>query len=197
MVKVVTLAPQQPLNVAAADDGIVFDPVNIPPAKEGSESEVAVHTYVWAKDPLKTLEAEIWSYETFVKDNLHKWVGTAANRASYEDVDKWREIYVNTGIQNGSAPDAPQSPSARIEQALRRTSQDEALHNNQNRALHDQQSIGNTNEYVFGHAMLKYFCFEDGYININNGPFTFCSLIFTIQPWHLYNIRHQFLIDCC
>lgn len=169
------LAPPQSLNIAAADDGIVFDPVNIPPTQDGSKSEVTVLTYVWVKDPLNTLEPELWSYETFVKDNLHKWVGSEVDRASYLEVDKRIERNTPT-IQDDVDQTALEDPSARIQQLVDSPSQQHGHQQNENGALQDQQKDEKGSEYVFGHAMLKYFCFEDGYINMNNGLFSFLAL---------------------
>jgi hypothetical protein len=150
--QVATVLPfgeQQPLNAAADDAGIVFESVTAHPPEE--TLHVKAHVYVWNKPPQETLDPAIWSYDTFVKDNLHKWVGSEAYRNSYADVDKAREL---VGIDQSIVAQRMQKTTSASPQDLKSIS-----------------SPGKDQEYVFGHPMLKYFCFEDGYVNLNNGRF--------------------------
>jgi hypothetical protein len=150
--QVATVLPfgeQQPLNAAADDAGIVFESVTAHPPEE--TLHVKAQVYVWNKPPQETLDPAIWSYDTFVKDNLHKWVGSEAHRNSYADVDKAREL---VGIDQSIIAQRMQKTASASPQDLKSIS-----------------SAGKDQEYVFGHPMLKYFCFEDGYVNLNNGRF--------------------------
>jgi hypothetical protein len=52
---------------------------------------VQAQTYIWCK-PLSQLSPEVWSYETFVKQNASKWVGPDANREEYMILEERREL---------------------------------------------------------------------------------------------------------
>lgn len=181
---VVTVHPfgeQRSLDAAADDAGVVFEPV------EHSQTGKKAQTYVWNKPPKDTLDPAIWSYDTFVKDNLHKWVGSTADRASYADVDSVRNVVaaeesiISQRMQKNSLPPT-QKPSAPPPPTTKE-------------------------EYVFGHDMLKYFCFEEGYINLNQGSYGTCprpvfeaskrvSEEIEANPDHFYRIKlAQKLID--
>jgi hercynylcysteine S-oxide lyase len=152
--QVVTVLPfgeQQPLNAAADDAGVVFESVTAHPPEE--TFHVKAQVYVWNKPPQETLDPVIWSYDTFLKDNLHKWVGSEAHRDSYADVDKAREL---VGMDQSIVA--------------------QRMQKNGSASPQDLKSPGKDREYIFGHPMLKYFCFEDGYINLNNGRFL-CEIL--------------------
>ncbi|KAG8764536.1 mitochondrial Homoaconitase, partial [Serendipita sp. 405] len=87
LVSVNPLADSQPLSVAAADAGVLFDPISNP----WVTASVKAHTYVWVKPAKLTLDPAIWSYDTFVRDNLHQWIGSDASRESYTEVDRRRD----------------------------------------------------------------------------------------------------------
>lgn len=140
-VTVFPLNPAQPLSVAAADDGIVFEPIILPAEDISPTKGKQAHVYVWNKYPVTdTLEPQIWSYETFVKDNLHRWIGGDAVRFTYLDVDNKRE----TIMGKVTAPDQPVD-------------------------LTSNQVTNIEGEYLFGHDMRKHFCFDKGYVNLNHG----------------------------
>jgi hypothetical protein len=53
---------------------------------------VRADTYVWAQ-PTSELRPEIWSYETFVRENAWKWVGDgAADNEDYMEVEERRAM---------------------------------------------------------------------------------------------------------
>jgi hypothetical protein len=148
--QVVTVLPfgeQQSLNAAADDVGIVFEPVTGNSPQE--TSRVKAQVYVWNKSPQGTLDPAIWSYDTFVKDNLHKWVGSGADHTSYADVDNAREV---VGTDQSIVTQRMQKNTSTYPEDPKPVS-----------------TPGKSQEYAFGHKMLKYFCFEDGYVNLNNG----------------------------
>lgn len=71
-------------------------PSTPPPLPKHSElfAPVEVETYVYCM-PLSTVNAELWSFDDFVKNNAWKWVGktpgSEASRESYTEVEKRRE----------------------------------------------------------------------------------------------------------
>jgi hypothetical protein len=42
--------------------------------------------------PLSKLSPDVWSYETFMKQNAHKWVGPESDREDYLVVEQRREL---------------------------------------------------------------------------------------------------------
>ncbi|PVF97291.1 PLP-dependent transferase [Serendipita vermifera] len=166
LVSAIPLGPSQPLNVAAADAGVVFDPVTYPPkdSEEAIASQTKAHVYVWNKSPLlETLEPDIWSYETFVKENLHRWIGNEADRSSYTDVDRRREKF-EAVIREGNVVDMKAADVILREETA--TMVDYPGDSNANADANAAEE-----EYKFGHTMLKYWGFEQGYINLNNGSY--------------------------
>jgi hypothetical protein len=154
LVTVVPLAVQQPLSVTADDDGVVFDSVTYPSKEQIPELGTTAYVYVWNKPPLETLDPEIWSYQAFLEDNLHNWVGEAS-KLSYLDVDNRREAIGRLTAERPTLPVITGSSGISLQ-------------------------LGNTNpasdsnqvEYIFGHAMRKHFCFDEGYVNLNHGMST-------------------------
>jgi len=87
------LSPLTPLN-GPSETVVTFNPEPLPPI-EDLAPPLPCQTYVWTSY-LDELEPELWSYEVFVRDNLHKWVGGGAdNNEYYEEVD--REAGVDDG----------------------------------------------------------------------------------------------------
>lgn len=147
---VIPLKDQQPFSVAADDDGIVFDPVTYPAKEELPKLGIKAHTYAWNKPPLETLEPKIWSYQTFIKDNVHRWVGGEVNRFSYLDVDNRREAIEQITAEQSLPPELPMTGDKLA-------------------VLTNLPGTAEQEEYVFGHGMRKYFCFNEGYRNLNHG----------------------------
>ncbi|TFY82834.1 hypothetical protein EWM64_g1177 [Hericium alpestre] len=85
------LGPLTPLNAATTpkvESSIV--PTSVPPLPPPSElsETVQAQTYIWCK-PITQLRKELWSYETFVKENASKWIGAgAADNKDYAEVDR-------------------------------------------------------------------------------------------------------------
>jgi hercynylcysteine S-oxide lyase len=113
------------------------------PIPESLPPPVTVNVYIWAA-PLSQLQPSLWSYDTFVKEKLHLWVGTRAEETNpdYLEVDKRRKM------QGKIVGVIPEGGEGKI-------------------------NIEETNEYTFGHPMKKYFAFADSYVNLNNGTVTF------------------------
>jgi hypothetical protein len=139
LVKVYPLALVQPLSTV--DGGDVCEPFDLP-----SEFNDAVnaYTYVWAKG-IDTLDPTIWSYETFVREKLTRWLGGEGGK-NYEEVDAQRA----QAILSTTAPTAPQW--------------DEAAEAQIDKVAQEKQD-----EFVFGHGMRKWFGMDPDYINLNNG----------------------------
>lgn len=172
LVSVVPLGTSRLLNEAASDAGVMFESMDI--TSDDQPQTIKAHTYIWNKPPAGTLEPEIWSYETFVRENLHHWIGaegksTDVDRTAYLEVDQWREQNKKSEIErrrerNMSAMEQRNTISAEPEVAIAR-------------ALGAPVGYAPSTvpeaepEYNFGHGMLPYFCFEKGYINLNNGSY--------------------------
>ena len=133
------LALAQPLSTA--DGGDVCEPFDLP-----SESNHAVnaYTYVWAKG-IDTLDPKIWSYETFVREKLTRWLGGQGGK-NYEGVDAQRAQDI-LSTTTATAPQLNEAAEAQIEKI-------------------EQEK---KDEFVFGHGMRKWFGMDLGYINLNNG----------------------------
>lgn len=118
-----------------------------PPKSQEEELDSAAPTlvptdvYIWT-DPLTKLEPLLWSYEAFLRDKSHMWIGNGEQAdAEYLEVDRRRQM------------------DGKI---VRPTSLDRSTKNNHQTNGHDFPN--------FGHEMRdKYFCFEKGYINLNHG----------------------------
>ncbi|KAI0065101.1 hypothetical protein BV25DRAFT_1822215 [Artomyces pyxidatus] len=71
-----------------------FVPTSPPPltATTDLSATLPAETYVW-KAPVSQLEDRIWSFETFVKENAWKWVGSGPDEVEeYGEVDRRREM---------------------------------------------------------------------------------------------------------
>jgi len=139
LVKVYPLAPVQPLSTV--DGGDVCETFDLP-----SEFHHAVnaHAYVWAKG-IDTLDSKIWSYETFVKEKLTRWLDGEGGK-NYEEVDAQR-TQETLSTTAATAPRWNKAAEAQIEKV-------------------EQEKRG---EFVFGRGMRKWFGMDPSYINLNNG----------------------------
>lgn len=139
LVKVYPLALVQPLSTA--DGGDVCEPFDLP---NEFHHAVNAHTYVWAKG-INTLDSKIWSYETFVKEKLARWLSGEGGK-DYEGVDAQRtqETLSTTAAAASRWNEAAEAQIEKIEQQTR-------------------------SEFVFGHGMRKWFGMDPSYINLNNG----------------------------
>jgi hercynylcysteine S-oxide lyase len=109
--------------------------------------------YVWVS-LLNQLEPRIWSYDDFVREKLHRWVGPNADAKEYEaiptddskipkqDFSKGTKVLVASDIQKNLSDDKTGT-----------------------------QYQGKLEEFgkKFGE---KYFCFEKGWLNLNHGKTT-------------------------
>ncbi|KAI9633417.1 pyridoxal phosphate-dependent transferase [Dioszegia hungarica] len=97
--------------------------------------------YVWSDD-IKHLEPSIWDFETFVRDKADVWTGSSTKE--YDDVERHHAEQKSHGTTG--------------EQARNGTASE----------LEGQRKEGYPD---FGHNMLKYWAFKDGYLNFNNGSY--------------------------
>ncbi|CCO29651.1 putative aminotransferase C660.12c [Rhizoctonia solani AG-1 IB] len=82
---IVPLAPISPTLTQTLLSASSSLPVELP-------SALKVETYVWAVETSR-LEPVIWEYNTFVKEKLWKWAGSAADgNEYYEEVDRRRDM---------------------------------------------------------------------------------------------------------
>lgn len=55
------------------------------------ENLVEAQVYIWIA-PLSLLIPELWSYDTFIRDSAHKWVGPGEDvDENYKEVDRRRQ----------------------------------------------------------------------------------------------------------
>lgn len=139
---------RQPVQIVLLSSWRATTGSSTPPPKsqeEGLDSAtptlVPTDVYIWT-DPLSKLEPSLWSYEAFLRDKSHMWIGHGEQAdAEYLEVDRRRQM------------------DGKI---IRPTSLDRATKTNRQTNGHDLPN--------FGHEMRdKYFCFEKRYINLNHG----------------------------
>ena len=63
--------------------------VSVCPLSDGEEP-VSAEVYLWTA-PLSRLEPALWTYEAFLRDKAHRWVGTGAGK-EYEEVERRRAM---------------------------------------------------------------------------------------------------------
>lgn len=103
----------------------------------------SAEVYLWT-DPLSRLSTSLWTFEDFLRDSAHRWVGQeGGERGEYAEVDRRRAMggfITPTGVKE-------------VEEKVRK----------------EQQNGSNQHE-PFGRALAeKYFSFPKGWINLNHG----------------------------
>ena len=88
---------------ATAVEGSLI-PAVLPPLPSADERAPAIpaQTYVWClKDSY--LEKELWSFDEFVRNNAHKWIGPwAEGPDEYEEVDEAKEKLSGEIVPDGN-----------------------------------------------------------------------------------------------
>lgn len=56
-----------------------------------SAAQAQTKVYIWVAD-VDMLEAGLWSFEDFMRDKAHRWIGKAASDTEYAEVDRRREM---------------------------------------------------------------------------------------------------------
>lgn len=103
-VKVHRLGPLFPLSsdpststsTSTSASASTFVPSTPPPlpSPENLTPPIDAEIYIWCA-PLEDLEARLWDFGTFVRDNAHKWVGEGegeVGNGEYGEVDRRREM---------------------------------------------------------------------------------------------------------
>lgn len=92
-VQIHPLAPFTPLaqEISSASASIAYVVPPLVPAESELAPAVPAQTYVWCES-LSQLRPEVWSYETFVRDNAWKWVGPDSQQEEYQILDERREL---------------------------------------------------------------------------------------------------------
>ena len=70
---------------------------------------VKATVYIWS-DSISRLVPELWSFDTFVRDNAWKWVGATEEEESYAEVDRRREMNGIIARDTTPAGEASASP---------------------------------------------------------------------------------------
>lgn len=120
--------------------------VSVHPLSPQSQPQPS-HVYLWT-DPLSRLAPELWTFEQFLRDKAHRWVGVAGEK-EYAEVDRRREMKGDI------------SPSSRDEQVDS-----------------SGREEGQGELEPFGRAFgKKWWTFEEGWINLNHGKRTSSSCL--------------------
>jgi len=97
----VSVHPLSPLtrmsntNFSSVASSIIPQTASPLPSEAEMELTVEAEVYMWSA-PLSRLKRELWSYETFIKENAWKWVGNAAEEnEDYTEVDRRRDMEGN------------------------------------------------------------------------------------------------------
>lgn len=112
---------------------------------------LSAETYIWTS-PLSRLSPSLWSFEDFLRDSAHKWVG-AEGEAEYAEVDRRREM------RGDITPTPPNGVQEVMDKVLNEGGQPKFAE--------------------FGRSLAqKYWSFEHGWINVNHGTprFSECSV---------------------
>ncbi|KAM0789798.1 hypothetical protein ACM66B_006650 [Microbotryomycetes sp. NB124-2] len=107
--------------------------------------------YLWT-DPLSRLEQSLWTFEDFMRDSAHKWIGKEGEqRGEYREVDRRRAMNGNitpTGVKH-------------VVEKVKADLSNGAQHSN-----------GGKEYEEFGRKLAtRYFNFERGWINLNHGSY--------------------------
>lgn len=61
---------------------------------------VEAETYIWCL-PTSHVENKLWDFETFVKENAHKWIGEKASEENEDYLEVDRRRAMNGNISRG------------------------------------------------------------------------------------------------
>ncbi|KAH7873728.1 uncharacterized protein C8R40DRAFT_1048611 [Lentinula edodes] len=100
----IEIHPLQPLidipayDVALDDKSLV--PADPPPLPPTSELLPAIPAQTYIYNDLENLEADLWSFEDFIKNNAWKWYGDASNdNPDITEVDRRRELGTTSAVE--------------------------------------------------------------------------------------------------
>ena len=77
----------------------------LPPPSELTEA-VPAETYIWI-DKVTDLDAKLWSYDDFIKEKLHNWVG--------EDNEEYKEVQRRIEMQGNIVRDEASTSQSRLD----------------------------------------------------------------------------------
>ncbi|KAK4051558.1 hypothetical protein OIV83_002698 [Microbotryomycetes sp. JL201] len=106
--------------------------------------------YVWT-DPLSRLEQSLWTFEDFLRDSAHKWIGKEGeDRGEYKEVDRRRAMNGNI------TPTGVKQVAEKVKAEL----------------TNGKHENGTLVVEEFGRSLArKYFNFQRGWINLNHGSY--------------------------
>ncbi|KAF8825153.1 hypothetical protein HHX47_DHR7000288 [Lentinula edodes] len=85
-------------DVALDDKSLV--PADPPPLPPTSELLPAIPAQTYIYNDLENLEADLWSFEDFIKNNAWKWYGDASNdNPDITEVDRRRELGTTSTVE--------------------------------------------------------------------------------------------------
>lgn len=125
-----------------------------------SSCPLYAHTYLWTA-PLSRLSPQIWSFEAFLRDSAHRWVGAGAeSNPDYLEVDRRRNmkgVITPRGVRE-AAGQVVQEQGEQLKKELDKL------------ALENGKEQENGGEVQFGRKLgEKYWRFAPGYVNLNHG----------------------------
>ncbi|BGO96076.1 hypothetical protein NBRC10512_007186 [Rhodotorula toruloides] len=127
-----------------------------------ASSPLYAHTYLWTA-PLSRLSPQIWSFEAFLRDSAHRWVGVGAEwNPDYLEVDRRRNmkgVITPRGVRE-AAGHLVQEQGEQLKKELDKL------------ALENGKEQENGGAVQFGRKLAeKYWRFAPGYVNLNHGSY--------------------------
>ncbi|GAA6033452.1 hypothetical protein JCM8097_001404 [Rhodosporidiobolus ruineniae] len=120
-----------------------------------SASLVSASVYHWTA-PLSRLEPRLWTFEAFLRDSAHRWVGAGSeNNADYAEVDRRRAM---AGV---ITPRGVKAEADKVEQELKEGKLEARL------AEGERSELPKLGKEV----REKYWQFEEGWVNLNHGAY--------------------------
>ncbi|GAA5877343.1 hypothetical protein JCM8547_003839 [Rhodosporidiobolus lusitaniae] len=125
----------------------------IPLSTSTPRAPLSATVYRWTA-PISRLSPSVWTFEAFMRDSAHRWVGVGANdNPGFAEVDRRRAM---GGV---ITPRGVKEEAEKVEQELREGRLDKEL-------------AKNVDDVQFGKKFReKYWRFKEGWVNINHGSY--------------------------
>ncbi|GAA5884190.1 hypothetical protein JCM6882_002172 [Rhodosporidiobolus microsporus] len=140
-------------------DEYTRSPCTVSPLSPGSStpssSTVSATVYLWTA-PHSRLSPKLWTFEAFMRDSAHRWVGAgSATNPDFAEVDRRRAM---GGV---ITPRGVQAEANKVEEELQAGELDARL-----------EEAGGTQSEEFGKKLgEKYWSFKEGWTNLNHGAY--------------------------
>ncbi|KAG8879897.1 hypothetical protein FRB97_001315 [Tulasnella sp. 331] len=144
-ISAVSISPWSSLNDAKTND-VLSKSLALPDPT--STPKISALVYIWEAS-IERLAPQIWSYDVFVREKIGRWL---ENDPTDEEQ---RQDEVNRRVSMAGTILAPVGG-----EGVLKIAEDQS-----------QETSVQETKPTFGHGMLRYFGFAEGYINLNNGSF--------------------------